>query len=46
MMAARQAAVIQPQLQGFVEEFAEALGRSERRHWCGKDLGFVVLFDV
>ncbi len=38
MMTARQIAVIRQQLQGFVEEFAEDLGRSERRHWCGKYL--------
>lgn len=29
---------IRGQLRSFVEEFAEELGRSERRHWCGKYL--------
>ena len=38
MMTAKQVAVIRQQLQGFVEEFAQELGRSERRHWCGKYL--------
>lgn len=38
MMTAKQVAVIRQQLQGFVEEFADELGRSERRHWCGKYL--------
>jgi SRSO17 transposase len=38
MMTAKQVAVIRQQLQGFVDEFAEELGRSERRHWCGKYL--------
>lgn len=38
MMTARQVTKIRQQLQSFVEEFAEDLGRSERRHWCGKYL--------
>lgn len=38
MMTARQVTKIREQLQSFVEEFAEDLGRSERRHWCGKYL--------
>jgi SRSO17 transposase len=38
MLTARQVAVIRRQLQGLVEEFAEELGRGERRHWCGKYL--------
>lgn len=38
MMTARQIMVVRQQLQDYVEEFAEELGRSERRHWCGKYL--------
>src|SRR5438270_778086 len=38
MMSAKQVATIRQQLQDFVEEFAAELGRSERRHWCGKYL--------
>ncbi|WP_342750668.1 IS701 family transposase [Termitidicoccus mucosus] len=38
MMTAGHVTRIRQQLQGFVEEFAEDLGRSERRHWCGKYL--------
>src|ERR1017187_4326780 len=38
MMTPKQVAVIRQQLQSFVEEFAVELGRSERRHWCGKYL--------
>lgn len=38
MMTARQVTRIRQQLQEFVSGFAEELGRSERRHWCGKYL--------
>jgi SRSO17 transposase len=38
MMTARQVTKLRQQLQDFVAEFAEDLGRSERRHWCGKYL--------
>ena len=38
MMTARQIAGLRDQLQAFVGEFAGELGRSERRHWCGKYL--------
>lgn len=38
MMTARQIAGLRDQLQAFVGEFASELGRSERRHWCGKYL--------
>lgn len=37
-MTPEQVTVIRQQLQSFVEEFAAELGRSERRHWCGKYL--------
>lgn len=36
MMTAHQIMRIRQQLQDFVEDFAADLGRSERRHWCGK----------
>ena len=36
MMTPKQVAAIRQQLQDFVEEFADELGRSERRQWCGK----------
>ena len=38
MMTAKQVGELRRQLQSFVEEFAAELGRSERRHWCGKYL--------
>ena len=38
MMTAKQVGAIRQQLQDFVGEFAGELGRSERRHWCGKYL--------
>ena len=38
MMTAKQVTTVRARLQEFVEEFAEELGRSERRHWCGKYL--------
>jgi SRSO17 transposase len=38
MMTPKQVAAIRQQLQDFVEEFADELGRSERRQWCGKYL--------
>jgi SRSO17 transposase len=38
MMTARQIKQVRNQLADFVEEFAGELGRSERRHWCGKYL--------
>lgn len=38
MMTAKQVTAIRQQLQDFVGEFAAELGRSERRHWCGKYL--------
>jgi SRSO17 transposase len=38
MMTAQQVTRIRRQLQEFVESFAPELGRSERRHWCGKYL--------
>jgi len=38
MMTSKQVAAIRQQLQAFVEEFADELGRSERRQWCGKYL--------
>lgn len=37
-MTAKQVATLREQLQNFVEGFAAELGRSERRHWCGKYL--------
>jgi SRSO17 transposase len=36
MMKARQVTALRQQLLDFVEDFAAELGRSERRHWCGK----------
>ena len=38
MMTAKQVAGIRQQLRAFVESFGPELGRSERRHWCGKYL--------
>jgi SRSO17 transposase len=38
MMTAKQVAGIRQQLRAFVEGFGPELGRSERRHWCGKYL--------
>lgn len=38
MMTARQIKDVRKQLGDYVEEFAAELGRSERRHWCGKYL--------
>lgn len=38
MLTARQVTGIREQLQDYVAEFAGELGRSERRHWCGKYL--------
>jgi SRSO17 transposase len=38
MMTPQQVAEIRQQLQAYVAEFAAELGRSERRHWCGKYL--------
>ena len=37
-MTAKQVVQIRRQLQEYVESFAPELGRSERRHWCGKYL--------
>lgn len=37
-MTTKQVGAVRRQLQDFVEAFAEELGRSERRHWCGKYL--------
>lgn len=37
-MTAKQVGKLREQLRSFVEEFASELGRSERRHWCGKYL--------
>lgn len=37
-MTPKQVAAIRQQLQDFVEEFADELGRGERRQWCGKYL--------
>ena len=37
-MTAKQVGAVRQQLQEFVESFAAELGRSERRHWCGKYL--------
>jgi hypothetical protein len=36
MMTSRQVVAVRRELQDYVEEFASELGRSERRHWCGK----------
>ena len=38
MMTARQIRVVRHRLEDYEEEFAAELGRSERRHWCGKYL--------
>ena len=38
MMTAHQIAQIRRQLLEYVESFSSELGRSERRHWCGKYL--------
>lgn len=38
MMTAKQVTMLRQRLQSFVEGFAAELGRSERRHWCGKYL--------
>jgi SRSO17 transposase len=38
MMTARQIQQVRNQLSDYVEQFAAELGRSERRHWCGKYL--------
>ena len=37
-MTSKQVTAIRQHLQNFVGEFAAELGRSERRHWCGKYL--------
>ncbi len=37
-MTTRQNEAVWQQLPDYVEEFAAEFGRSERRHWCGKDL--------
>jgi SRSO17 transposase len=37
-MTAKQVVVLRKALESFVESFAEELGRSERRYWCGKYL--------
>src|ERR1035438_1531165 len=38
MLTSPQVVRMRSQLQEFVESFAAELGRSERRHWCGKYL--------
>ena len=38
MMTAKQIVKVRQQLQDYVGEFGAELGRSERRHWCGKYL--------
>lgn len=38
LLTTGQATKIRQQLQSFVDEFAEDLGRSERRPWCGRYL--------
>ncbi len=38
MMTTKQVSGIRQQLQAYVGEFTTDLGRSERRHWCGKYL--------
>lgn len=35
-MTPKQVTAVRRQLAEYVEEFAGELGRSERRHWCGR----------